>query len=161
MTYQEFAEKANEIIQAIKDGDYEEELEAPNFVEERKTSDGRTILVVFDADGPKSSSDCGSGTYTVCGEEFYVHFEFFDEEEVTSSFFDEAKKLTGDPDGVKDDVEDLIDDIKDKLRDLSPSFYDVDDQAAAYAEAMGIEYDEAYWYEDLDDLVMTNIKSVY
>lgn len=152
MTYQEFAEKANEIIQAIKDGVYEVELEAPNFVEERETSDGRTILVVFDADGPKSGSNCGSGTYTVCGEEFCVHFEFFDEEEVTSSFFDEAKKLTSDPDGVKDDVEDLIDEIKDELRDLSPSFYDVDDQAAAYAEAMGIEYDEAYWYEDLDDL---------
>ena len=152
MTYQEFAEKANEIIQAIKDGDYEVELEAPNFVEERETSDGRTILVVFDADGPKSGSDCGSGTYIVCGEEFYVHFEFFDEEEVTSSFFDEAKNLTGDPNSIEDDVEDLIDEIKDELRDLSPSFYDVDDQAAAYAEAMGIEYDEAYWYEDLDDL---------
>ena len=78
--------------------------------------------------------------------------EFFELEEVTSSFFDEAKNLTGDPDSIEDDVEDLIAVIKDELRDLSPSFYDVDDQAAAYAEAMGIEYDEAYWYEDLDDL---------
>ena len=152
MTYKEYADKANEIIQAIKDGNYEVELDAPNFVSEHTTSDGRTVLIVYDADGPKSSSDCGGGSYTVCGENFYVQFEFFDLEEVTGSFFDEAKNLTGDPDGVKDDVEDLIDDIKDELRDLSPSFYDVDDQAAAYAEAMGIEYDEAYWYEDLDDL---------
>ena len=150
MTYQEFAEKANEIIQAIKDGNYEVELDAPNFVSEHTTSDGRTVLIVYDADGPKSSSDCGGGSYTVCGENFYVQFEFFELEEVTSSFFDEAKNLTGDPDSIEDDVEDLIDVIKDELRGLSPSFSDVDDQAAAYAEAMGIEYDAAYWYEDED-----------
>ncbi len=34
--------------------------------------------------------------------------------------------------------------------DLAPSFSDVDEQAAAYARAMGIEHYEAYWCEDED-----------
>lgn len=150
MTYKDYAEKAKEILKAIKDGNYEEDLEAPNFVRELDTPDGRKILIVFDADGPKTGSDCGWGAYTVCGEVFNIDFDFNDEGEIESSFFDLAENLEGNPESIEEDIEELIDEIKDELSYLKPDFSDVYAQADAYAKAMGIGYDEAYWCEDPD-----------
>ena len=80
MTYQEFIDKANEILAAIKSGNYQEDFESPNFVEEHEHN-GRVVLVVGDNEGPTSSNDCGSASYTVCGEEFTVERDFYGENE--------------------------------------------------------------------------------
>lgn len=152
MTYKEYANKAREILEAIKNGNYEEDLEAPNFVDEAER-DGKLYLIVCDMDGCKSSNYPGSGYYTVCGEEFHHQFGLYDsyEYEPESEFFKKAEELEGSPEDIEEDIEDLIDEIKEAIRDLAPSFSDVDDQAAAYARAMGItDYEEAVWYEDWD-----------
>ena len=151
MTYKEYAEKAKEILAAIKNGKYEEDLEAPNFVEEAH-KDGKLYLIVVDRDGCKSSNDPGSGEYTVCGEKFYHQFDIYSsyEYEPKSKFFDMANELEGSPKD-DEDIEGLIDEIKEAIQDLAPSFSDVDDQADAYARAMGItDYEEAVWYEEWD-----------
>ena len=146
MTYKEYADKAYKIIEAIKNGNYEEDLDAPNYVEEYE-HEGKLFLIVVDRSGIKSSPYSGMGFYTVCGEDFDVTFELYDEHEFQSDFFDQAKNLEGDPDGI--DVEQIIKSVKDALSTLFPDFSSVDGQAAAYAKAMGIERDyEAHWYED-------------
>ena len=159
MTYQEFIDKANEILKAIKDGNYQEYIEAPNFVDEHEHN-GRVVLVVRDNDGPKSSSDCGSASYTICGEDFSVERDFFGENEtVESSFFDEAESLEGETEnndedndeGLNNEIEGLIEEIQDEIRWLVPSMDDIDSQAAAYADAHGITDYEVVWYEDFDE----------
>lgn len=159
MTYQEFIDKANEILAAIKNGNYQEDFESPNFVEEHKHN-GRVVLVVGDNDGPTSSNDCGSASYTVCGEEFTVERDFYGENEtVESSFFDEAEDLEGETENNDEDndedlidvVEGLIEDIRDEIRWLVPSMDDIDSQAAAYADAHGITDYEVVSYEDFDE----------
>ena len=149
MTYKEFAEKAHEIIDALKKGDYEESLDAPNFAREVER-DGKICLIVFDADGPQSSSYCGCGDYKVCGETFSYEFDFYGETDPEGRFFDLAESLEGSPDDIDEDVDDLVDDIKGEIRCLAPDFEDVYSQADAYAKAMGIQYDKVYWYEDED-----------
>lgn len=153
MTYKEYADKAKKILEAIKNGNYEEDLEAPNFVDEAE-KDGKLYLIVCDMDGCKSSNDPGSGEYTVCGEKFYHQFDIYSsyEYEPESEFFDKAEELEGSPEDIDENVEGLINEIKEAIQDLAPSFSDVDDQAAAYARAMGItDYEEAVWYEDWSD----------
>lgn len=150
MEYQEFIEKAKKILAAIKSGNYEEDLEAPNFVEEVE-KDGKLYLIVVDRDSCKTSNDPGGGYYTVCGEEFHHQFDIYSssEYEPESEFFEKAKDLEVSTEDKKDEIEDLIEKIKEAIIDLAPSFSDVDDQAAAYAKAMGIkDYEEAVWYED-------------
>ena len=149
MTYKEFASKAEDIIQAIDNENYEIYLEAPNFVSELKL-DGCLYLIVRDIDGPKSSNDCGSGKYTICGEEFYHKFSFENDEEPESNFFAKAKELEDYPNEIEEDVNNIIQNLKDKIRELAPSLDGVEEQAEAYAKAMGIYYDEAFWYEDPD-----------
>lgn len=151
MTYKEYADKAKEILEAIKNGNYEEDVEAPNFVDEHEHN-GRVVLVVLDNDGPKSSNDCGSACYTVCGEEFSVERDFFGENEtVESSFFDKAENLEDYNEELADEVEGLIEQLQDEIRWLVPSMDDVDSQVAAYAEANGITDYEVVWYEDFDE----------
>lgn len=159
MTYQEFIDKANEILEAIKNGNYQEDIYAPNFVDEHEHN-GRVVLVVRDNDGPKSSNDCGGACYTVCGEEFTVERDFYGENEtVDSSFFDEAEDLEGETENNDEDndedlidvVEGLIEDIRDEIRWLVPSMDDIDSQAAAYADANGITDYEVVSYEDFDE----------
>ena len=149
MTYKEFAEKAEEIIQAIDEGNYEVDLEEPNFVKEFER-DGHLYLIVVDRDGPKTSNYCGNGDYTICGEKFHHEFSFYNDEEPESDFFDKAKVLEGSPDDIDDDVDDIIEQIKEKISELAPGFDDVDEQAEAYANARGIKYEQAFWYEDSD-----------
>ncbi len=151
MTYKEYADKAKEILEAIKNGNYEEDVEAPNFVDEHEHN-GRVVLVVCDNDGPRSSNDCGSASYTVCGEEFSVERDFYGENEsVESSFFDMAENLEDRTEELADEVEGLIEQISDEIRWLVPSMDDIDSQAAAYAEANGITDYEVVWYEDFDE----------
>lgn len=148
MTPQDLSNKANLIIESIKKGDYLEDLEAPNFVEEYEHN-GKLYLIVVDKDGIKSSAYCGSATYTICGENFHVIFELYDEHEFQSDFFDQAEKLKSENASNVDDVDSIINRVKDALSTLFPDFSDVEGQAAAYAKAEGITRDyEAYWYED-------------
>lgn len=142
MTYKEYADKANKIIESIRNGNYQEDLDAPDYVEEYE-HEGKLELIVVDRICPYN----GMGFYTVCDEKFDVTFELFDEHEFQSEFFDQANNLEGDPAGI--DVKQIIKNVKDALSTLFPDFSSVDGQAAAYAKAMGIERDyEAYWYED-------------
>ena len=136
MTYKEYADKAKEILEAIKNGNYETDLDAPNFVDEFE-KDGKIYLIVRDMDGPKSSNYAGSGYYTVCGEMFSHEFDLYGycENEPESKFFDMANEL----EGPEEDVNDLIEEIKEAIQDLQPSFSDVDEQAAAYAAVRSAE----------------------
>lgn len=144
MTLQNFSNKANLIIEAIKNGNYEECLEEPNFVEEYE-HEGKLILIVVDTCNPL----CGSCSYTVCDEKFDVTFELFDEHNYQSDFFDQAKKLKSENVDNVEEIDSIVKRVKDALKTLFPDFSSVDGQAAAYAKAVGITRDyEAYWYED-------------
>ena len=115
MTLQDFSNKANLIIEAIKKGDYQESIdEEPNFVEEYER-DGKLILIVVDTCSPY----CGSATYTVCDVDFDVTFELYDEDDLQSDFFEQAEQLKSEGASNVEEVDSIVKKVKKALKSIA------------------------------------------
>ena len=132
-------ETAQDIIIALKKGNYRVEIEGPDCVEERTRLDGRTFYVVLDMDDAKYSCDAGSCTVYVT-----------DSNDETYTFT--CNLNSGE--WVCDDNPDLVNDstVIDALESADGVIFGehctTDGYIEVYEAAYGVMCDEYYWDGD-------------
>lgn len=133
MTSQEIEKARRDILEAIRNKDYEVSIEGPNNVDARKRRDGSEYLYIYDMDGVKSSTLFGSCTVEIAGYTF------------TNDFFEGT--WTCDEDDLLDDDE-IIEALEGIDGVLCGQYIYPEDQAVVYNAANGTNIEDYYWCED-------------
>jgi hypothetical protein len=119
MDYEEVLEAIDDIIDALKKGDYEVSYGDPIFIRECAAPDGRTFYKIVDIDDIKKSNDFGLCTVYICGHEFSCDWGTGDYE---SWFFDDIEEEYELEDGTCIYKDDLIESVIDAFNDRDETF---------------------------------------
>ena len=129
-------EKQN-ILNSINEGKYKYEFEPSNSIEECEKYDGSKFYKLVDLDGPRSSTDLGTFTVTVQGEESHEFIYDMNCGDWNGDDFCEDEEIVEALEGIDEFI-----DYED---------YDGDKQWEVYATVNKIPINsDYYWYEDED-----------
>lgn len=140
MDYKEAEKAVNEIVEAVKNGEYKVTYSSPENISECTNPDGSVYYKVYACDDATSSTNFGGCTVEAAGYSLYCDWGTG---EIECDIFDSLDY---------GDVESLTEDLSDAFLDtddiLCGTYTDMDDQEYVYKLIHGIKDAQFFFFDD-------------